>query len=304
MKKEKIILQLGVEIDTIKAHIQRLKRDNYKLHQLDVELLQQKTRQLYDMLFELENEVETQSIASPHSKSIASPHSKSIASPHSKSIAPPPPKNIASPPQKTETEKVTETPRPKEEVVAKPEKKIVEPPPTVVEKVEEKTPEKPAKETEAVREKVPLVVVETKEIAEEKQPEPIVKDEAPQAKIETPIEKQADVKSNFDLFSESGSATVSDKFTGNDKQSLADKMQGSKVSDLRQSIGINEKFLFINELFNGDMGRYNKAVDELNDLQTLKGAETFLLELKIQNQWDDELDAFLKLKDLSERKFK
>lgn len=76
------------------------------------------------------------------------------------------------------------------------------------------------------------------------------------------------------------------------------------MNDLRQSIGINEKFLFINELFNGDMGRYNKAIDELNELKTLKGAEIFLLELKVQNQWDSELDAFLKLKDLTERKFK
>ena len=293
MKKDKIILQLGVEIDTLKAHIQRLKKDNYKLHQLDVELLQQKTRQLYDMLFELEKEVETQSIASPHAKSIASPHAKSIASPHAKSIASP---------QKSISKQ--ETLPPKEEVAAKPEKTITKPLPLVVEKVEEKTPEPLAKENEAVQQEVAVEMKEAEEIVVEKQAEPEVIIEEPQPKSETTIEKPVETKSNFDLFSESGTATVSDKFTGNDKQSLADKMQGSRVSDLRKSIGINEKFLFINELFNGDMGRYNKAIDELNELTTLKGAEVFLLELKVQNQWDDELDAFLKLKDLSERKFK
>ncbi len=280
MKKEKIILQLSVEIDTLKAHIQRLKRDNYKLHQLDVELLQQKTRQLYDMLFELEGAVETQSIASPHSKSIASPPTNSIA------------------------DEVKETILPKEEVTEKPEAKVTAPP-AFAENPEEKIAEKEIEEVveeEANKIEIVLDIKEPKEIIEELQPTPEpIKEETP-TKIETV--KQADTKSNFDLFSESGSATVSDKFTGSDKQSLADKMQESRVNDLRQSIGINEKFLFINELFNGDMGRYNKAIDELNELKTLKGAEIFLLELKVQNQWDSELDAFLKLKDLTERKFK
>jgi len=280
MKKEKIILQLSVEIDTLKAHIQRLKRDNYKLHQLDVELLQQKTRQLYDMLFELEGAVETQSIAYPHSKSIASPHSNSIA------------------------DEVKETILPKEEVTEKPEAKVTAPP-AFAENPEEKIAEKEIEEVveeEANKIEIVLDIKKPKEIIEELQPTPEpIKEETP-TKIETV--KQEDTKSNFDLFSESGTATVSDKFTGSDKQSLADKMQESRVNDLRQSIGINEKFLFINELFNGDMGRYNKAIDELNELKTLKGAEIFLLELKVQNQWDSELDAFLKLKDLTERKFK
>jgi len=279
MKKEKIILQLGVEIDTLKAHIQRLKKVNYQLHQLDVELLQQKVRQLYDMLFELEGAVETQSIASPRSKSIASP------------------------PTKTEADVATETLQPKEEVVAEPQKKITESPQLSTEKVEEKMPEKPAKAIEVIQEKVTLEVIETKEEPEENKPEPEAIIEPPQAKIEVSIENQAEVKSNFDLFSDSSQATISDKFTGQDEQSLADKMQQTKVTDLRQSVGINEKFLFINELFNGDMGRYNKVIDELNELKTLKGVQTFLLEIKIQNQWDDELEAYLKLKDLAERKF-
>lgn len=271
MKKEKIILQLGVEIDTLKAHIQRLKKVNYQLHQLDVELLQQKVRQLYDMLFELEGEVGT--------------------------------RNIASTPTRPEADSITETPQPKEKVVAKPPKKIIESPQPATKKAEEKIPEKLAKEIEVVQEKGTLEVVETEVVPEEIKPEPEAIIEPPQAKTEISIDKQAEVKTNFDLFSDSSKATISDKFTGQDEQSLADKMQQTKVTDLRQSVGINEKFLFINELFNGDLSRYNKVIDELNELTTLKGVQTFLLEIKVQNQWDDELEAYLKLKDLAERKF-
>jgi hypothetical protein len=253
MKKEKIILQLGVEIDTFKAHIQRLKKEDYTLHQLDVELLQQKTRQLYDMLFELENVVKPQDIASPKPVTIKEKELKE----EKKSIAP-------------QHQKPTEEKPEKPKSIAQPEEPIIE---------------KPAVEPPQPPPEEPLTVPKE----EKTQPSP----------------EQTDVpKSNFDLFSESGTATIGDQFAGSDEQNLADKMQGGRVSDLRQSIGINEKFLFINELFNGDMGRYNKAVDELNELKTLQGAETFLLELKVQNQWENDLDAYLKLKDLTERKFK
>jgi hypothetical protein len=261
MEKEKIILQLGVEIDTLKAHIQRLKKENYKVHPLDVELLQQKTRQFYDLLFKLENEIKTKE---DHT-------------------APLPPKKEAPP---------------------KPE--IKTPPPPVVEKPEEKPEEKTigieeVEKEETVQAEIPLDVAAPKEVTEEKQPEPEpVKEEPPEKTTETPQE----TKSHFDLFSESSTATISDKFSDKEEQSLADKMQGSRIADLRQSIGINEKFLFINELFNGDMGRYNKTIDDLDEMKTLKGIETYLLEAKIQNQWQDDLPAFLTLKDLAERKFK
>jgi hypothetical protein len=265
MRKEKIILQLGVEIDTLKAHIQRLKRENYKPHQLDVELLQQKTRQFYELLFELEKEVKPQGIPSP-------------------------------PPARKEKELV----QPKEEIAPKPE--IRKAPPPVAEKPEEKIEEKAVEKTvkEEARAEVPLEVTEPKEPTEEKQPVPEpVKEEPPETTAKPP-----ETKSHFDLFSESSTVTISDTFSGKEEQSLADKMQESRITDLRQSIGINEKFLFINELFNGDMGRYNKAIDELNEMKILKGAETFLLELKVQNQWNNEMPAYLKLKDLIERKYK
>ncbi len=75
------------------------------------------------------------------------------------------------------------------------------------------------------------------------------------------------------------------------------------MDDLRSAIGINEKFLFINELFNGDMGRYNKAIDELNSMQNKTGIDTYLMEIKIEKQWSDDDDAFIKFKELVDRKF-
>ena len=85
--------------------------------------------------------------------------------------------------------------------------------------------------------------------------------------------------------------------------SLADKLQQNHVRDLKSVIGINDKFLFVNELFGGSMEKYNKSIENLNDLKTLNGAMIYLNELKIELLWNSSNEAYQKLKDLVSRKF-
>jgi len=103
--------------------------------------------------------------------------------------------------------------------------------------------------------------IENTQILKEK--EPIVKTVPDKSK------KSISDKPDPDLFS-SGQETLSDKLKNDKKvlhdqlvadkdESLADKMQKNAIEDLKAAIGINEKFLFINELFKGDMEEYKKA---------------------------------------------
>ena len=85
--------------------------------------------------------------------------------------------------------------------------------------------------------------------------------------------------------------------------SLAAKFQQNPVRDLKSVIGINDKFLFVNELFGGNMEKYNKSIENLNDLKTLNGAMIYLNELKIELQWNSSNEAYHKLSDLISRKF-
>jgi len=55
MDKEKEILKLSTQIDTIKAHVNRLKKSGYSIHSLDIDMLRQKTIEFYELVFELEN---------------------------------------------------------------------------------------------------------------------------------------------------------------------------------------------------------------------------------------------------------
>lgn len=96
--------------------------------------------------------------------------------------------------------------------------------------------------------------------------------------------------------------TLGEKMMGDD-HSLAAKLQQAPGRDLKSVIGINDKFLFVNELFGGSMEKYNKSIENLNDLKTLNGAMIYLNELKIELQWNSSNEAYLKLKELVSRKF-
>lgn len=95
---------------------------------------------------------------------------------------------------------------------------------------------------------------------------------------------------------------LGEKMMGEDN-SLAAKLQQNPIRDLKSVIGINDKFLFVNELFGGSMEKYNKSIDNLNDLKTLNGALIYLNELKIELQWNSSNEAYQKLKELVSRKF-
>ena len=97
--------------------------------------------------------------------------------------------------------------------------------------------------------------------------------------------------------------TLGDKLEAAEDTSLAARLQRKPVSDLASAIGINDKFLLLNELFGGSMEKYNKSIRALNNFSTLLGAKTYMSELQIEFQWNCESDAYKKLDNLVERRF-
>ena len=97
--------------------------------------------------------------------------------------------------------------------------------------------------------------------------------------------------------------TLGDLLEKTEDNSLVARLQRKPVSDLISAIGINDKFLFLNELFGGSMEKYNKSIRSLNSFSTLLGAKTYMSELQIEFQWDCSSDAYKKLADLVERRF-
>ncbi|MFW5707904.1 MAG: hypothetical protein ACOC12_08290, partial [Bacteroidota bacterium] len=63
------------------------------------------------------------------------------------------------------------------------------------------------------------------------------------------------------------------------------------VANIKEAIGINEKFLFINELFSGDLKAYNDAVQQLNNCSSIQEAFELLNRYTEDFQWDGQRSA-------------
>jgi hypothetical protein len=85
--------------------------------------------------------------------------------------------------------------------------------------------------------------------------------------------------------------------------SLASKFHQKPIADLVKSIGINDKFLFIKELFQNNGEEYNETIQLLNNFSSLMQAFEYLDVLKQKYGWDESSDASLKLYDLIRRKY-
>ena len=87
------------------------------------------------------------------------------------------------------------------------------------------------------------------------------------------------------------------------KKSVAENLQHNKIADLKAAIGINEKFQFINELFQGNMKEYNVAIDQFNSFSSFSEADSYLTNLKELYKWDSENTFVANFKELLQRRF-
>lgn len=109
--------------------------------------------------------------------------------------------------------------------------------------------------------------------------------------------------------------TVADKLKGettslNEKISagksdttLADKINLSPIGDIKAAIGINEKFQFINELFDGSSELYNEAIALLNNCTSGSAASQLLADYQQRNAWAGDNKVFLRLKEFVIRRY-
>lgn len=108
------------------------------------------------------------------------------------------------------------------------------------------------------------------------------------------VQKAADP----DLFA-SEVPTFSMKLREAREQTLPPKTE--PVEHLKQLISINDKFTFINELFDGSLKEYNEAIETLNGFRMKNDAFGYLDLLRKKNLWELESGTLMKLKEIVER---
>jgi hypothetical protein len=85
---------------------------------------------------------------------------------------------------------------------------------------------------------------------------------------------------------------------------VAHLLQDTPIKDLRKAIGINDKFVFLNELFNGDEAMYERSIKTINNFHVLQEAEYWMnRELKLRLGWNDTKEAVQHFYQLVRRRF-
>ena len=143
------------------------------------------------------------------------------------------------------------------------------------------------------------------EIAEETPAEAPVEiaEEAPaEAPAEIADEAPAEPEVELDLFGEPV-LRVNEKLGAGRSRSVGEKMEqkeawrtampGAAVKDVRSAISLNDRVLFIRELFGGDAGLFQKAVDDINAMGSLDEMVAYVNER--HPGWDLDSDTVYRL---------
>jgi hypothetical protein len=85
-----------------------------------------------------------------------------------------------------------------------------------------------------------------------------------------------------------------------DEEDLTDLIKTKPITKLSEAIGVNDRFLFIRELFNGDPESYNRAISNLDNSQNLADARAVIMSYAGN---DTETEAVKQLLNLVKRKF-
>lgn len=117
-----------------------------------------------------------------------------------------------------------------------------------------------------------------------------------------PQKTQTPQKEINEAVADSG-ASLNDKLKQS-KIDLGDTLTEAPVRDLKKAIGINDRFLFINELFRGDESMYERSIKTINSFSILPEAEYWMQrELKVKLGWSDANETVQQFTQLIKRRF-
>ena len=163
-------------------------------------------------------------------------------------------------------------------------------------------------------------------ISETKEKETVIREAEPKVKEEfsvketeiKPVEiiketKTDALKKNQETETEKDEhKTLGDKYQGSKKfideqlskqygsEGITSKMQNKPIPDLAKAIGLNEKFLFINELFDGDSSKFKDTINMLNNAADFNEAYSYITG---NFSWNMKSETVQKILELVRRKF-
>ncbi|HQR93078.1 MAG: hypothetical protein B7Y15_04650 [Bacteroidetes bacterium 24-39-8] len=123
--------------------------------------------------------------------------------------------------------------------------------------------------------------------------------------VEEPLPEQALLKEMYelnDLHADQGLALNEQLKT--EKQELANNFQDTPIVDLKKAIGVNDRYLFINELFRGDETMFERSLKTINSFAIFPEAHYWIQrELKVKLGWNERSEIVGHFDQLVKRRF-
>lgn len=153
---------------------------------------------------------------------------------------------------------------------------------------------------------------------EKKEIEPVIEEiQNEELIVEEQIEIKEEAKvgnSNYDLFAEKSQSTLAEKYqkSNNSLENIPQTPNTIDINqrfkqnnaDLRTAIGVNEKFMFINDLFSGNLREYTEFIQRLNESGSLENAKKIIQEAKERRKWVASSLSFTTLENVISRSFR
>jgi len=145
-------------------------------------------------------------------------------------------------------------------------------------------------------------------VADLNKPAELTKEEDKSGWLFDPVEEiptfahQKEFKELNEVIGQMG-VSLNDKLKS-EKTELASVLKEGPVRDLKKAIGINDRFVFLNELFRGDEAMYERSIKTINNFRIYAEAEYWIeRELKVKIGWDEKKPAVKHFCQLVKRRF-
>ncbi len=119
----------------------------------------------------------------------------------------------------------------------------------------------------------------------------------------TEIKEEKETYELKDSFASENETSLND-ILKEDKKEIATTLIDTPVKDLKKAIGINDRYVFINELFRGDENMYERSIKTINSFSIFPEAEYWIQrELKIKLGWEEGSQTVQIFNQLVKRRF-
>ncbi len=144
-------------------------------------------------------------------------------------------------------------------------------------------------------------VTEVAEVAPEPEPKPlVVAREEPAAVAEKPAPKPATENAKLEV------QTLNDRMSAQlgERNGMAEQINLQPISDLKAAININDKLLYVKDLFNGYSLAYSEAIEILNRFSSFNEADLFLKKNYVaKNNWEGKPETTDKFYSILKRRY-